>query len=166
MKGDELEKSFRFDDDDLAFLAEVARRIEPLAAQPRLTPEEAGSIRRAVAALQKLPEPAPETSVHIEVAHRMGGEEFSESYSYTVKLDQRRIEIRSSGIQHDPAVGSNSFSLESLTWYADGQRAHSGNRDTWLERLAYALGRDHTVNVSEQSGGECMEKGDGRQTCQ
>jgi hypothetical protein len=158
MKRHEFEESFRFDDDDLAFLSEVARRLEPLSAQPCLAPEEAEAIRRAVAALRKLPEPTPELDVQIEVAHRMGGEEFSESYSYAIKLDQRRIEIGSSGSQHDPAVGSNSFSLESLKWYADGQTAHRGNRDTWLERLAYALGRDHTLNVTDESGGKCTEK--------
>ncbi len=125
-RGDEPEESFRFDDDDLVFLSKVARRLAPLTAQPSLAPEEAKAIRRAVAALKKLPELTPGINVQIEVAHRMGGEGFSESYSYAVKLDQQRIEISSSGSQYDPAAGSNSFSLESLKWYANGQAAHRG----------------------------------------
>ena len=155
--GDELAGGFRFDGYDLAFLSKVADRLEPLAERPSLAPEEAQAIERAVAALKKLPEPTPEINVRIEVAHRMGGEEFSESYSYTVKLDQQRIEIRSSGSQHDPAVGSNSFNLESLEWFANGQVAHKGNRDTWLERLAYALARGHTLNVTDESGDKCTK---------
>jgi hypothetical protein len=82
----------------------------------------------------------------------MGGEEFNESYSYLIKLDQQGAEIGSSGTQYDAAVGSNSFSLESLKWYADGHAEQQGNRDTWLERLAYALARDYTVNVTDESG--------------
>jgi hypothetical protein len=154
-KGDELHGSFRFDEDDLAFLSEVARRLAPLTAQPSLAPEEAKAIGRAVAALQKLPELTPGIDVRIEVAHRMGGEELSESYSYAVKLDQRRIEITSSGSQSGPTVGSDSFSLESLKWYANGQTAHQGNRDTWLERLSYALARDHSLHATDESGGQC-----------
>ena len=154
---DEPGEGFRFDEDDLVFLPEVARRLEPLIAQPGLAPEEVKAIGRAVAALRKLPQPTPEIDVRIEVAHRMGGEEFSESYCYAIKLDQQRIEISSSGSQHDPAVGSDSFSLESLRWYANGQAAHTGNRDTWLERLAYALARDHTLDVTDESGGNCEE---------
>ena len=156
-RGDEFEKSFRFDDDDLVFLSEVARRLAILTAQPSLAPEEAKAIGRAVAALKKLPELTPGINVQIEVAHRMGGEGFSESYSYAIKLDQQRIEISSSGSQYDPAVGSDSFSLESLKWYANGQAAHEGNRDTWLERLAYALARGHTLNVTDESGDKCTE---------
>ena len=38
--------------------------------------------------LKKLPELTPEIDVQIEVAHRMGGENFSENYSYTIKLNQ------------------------------------------------------------------------------
>jgi hypothetical protein len=158
MNGHEFEEICRFDD-DLAFLSEVARRLEPLAARPCLAPEEAGAIRRAVEALRKLPEPAPEIDVQIEVAHRMGSEEFSESYSYAIKLDPRRIEISSSGSQYDPAVGTDSFILESLTRFADGRTEQRGNRDTWLERLAYALGRDHTLNVTDESGGKSTGKG-------
>jgi hypothetical protein len=156
-RGDELEASFRFDEDDLVFLAEVARRLEPLTAQPGLAPKEVQVIGRAVAALKKLPQLTPEINVRIEVAHRMGGEEFSESYSYAIKLDQRRIEIGSRGSQYDPAVGSESFGLESLEWHANGQVAYQGNRDTWLERLSYALARDHTLEVTGESGGNCAE---------
>jgi hypothetical protein len=144
------EEICRFDD-EVAFLAEVGRRLAPLAAQPGLDPEEAKAIGRAVAALKKLPETTPGIDVQIEVAHRMGGEEFTESYSYTIKVDPQRIEIGSSGSQHDPAVGTNSFSLESLTWHANGQVEQMGNRDTWLERLSYALARDHTLNVTDRS---------------
>jgi hypothetical protein len=89
----------------------------------------------------------------------MGSEEFSESYSYAIKLDPRRIEISSSGSQYDPAVGTDSFILESLTRFADGRTEQRGNRDTWLERLAYALGRDHTLNVTDESGGKSTGKG-------
>jgi hypothetical protein len=142
------EEGFRFKDDDLAFLSEVARRLAPLTERPDLAPEKVDAIQLAVAALQKLPEPTPGVNVQIEVAHRMGGEEFSENYSYLIKLDQGRIEVRSSGSQHDPAIGVNSFGLESLEWFANGQAAHHGNRDTWLERLSYALAREHTVNAS------------------
>jgi hypothetical protein len=46
----------------------------------------------------------------------------------------------------------DSFTLESLIWYADGQTAHQGNRDIWLERLAYALTRDYAVNVTDETG--------------
>jgi len=106
-------KRFRFDN-DLAFLSEVARRIAPLAARPNLAPEEAKAIERAAAALKKLPELTPEIDVQIEVAHRMGGEEFSESYRYLIRLDQQGVEISSSGSQYGPGVGSDSFNLESL----------------------------------------------------
>jgi hypothetical protein len=81
----------------------------------------------------------------------MGGEEFSETYSYLIKLDQQGVEISSSGSQYDPAVGSNSFSLESLKWYANGQVEYQGNRDIWLERLVYALARDYTLNITDES---------------
>jgi len=156
-RGDEFEESFRFDGDDLVFLSKVARRLALLTAQPSLAPEEAKAIRRAVAALKKLPELTPEINLQIEVAHRMGGEEFSENYSYAIKLDPQRIEISSSGSQYNPTVGSDSFSLESLKWCANGQSAHKGNRDTWLERLEYALARDHTLNVTDESGDKCKE---------
>jgi len=156
-KGDEFEESFRFDEDDLVFVSEVARRLALLTDQPSLAPEEVQAIGRAVAALKKLPEPTPGIDVQIEVAHRMGGEGFSESYSYAIRLDERRIEISSSGSQYDPAVGSDSFGLESLKWYANGQAAHQGNRDTWLERLSYALARDHALNVTDKSAGQCTE---------
>jgi hypothetical protein len=155
--GNELGANFRFADDDLVFLSKVARGLARLTAQPSLAPEKAKAIRRVVAALQKLPELTPGIDIQIEVAHRMGGEGLSENYSYAVKLDQRRIEITSSGSQSNSAGGSDSFSLESLKWYADGQAAHEGNRDTWLERLAYALGRNYTVNVTGESGGKCAE---------
>jgi len=128
-----------------------------VAAQPGLAPEKAETIGRAVAALQKLPEMTPGVDVQIEVTHRMGGEEFSESYSYAIKVDSQRVEIGSSGSQYDPAVGSNSFSLESLIWHANGQVESQGNRDTWLERLTYALARDYTLTVAGQSGGQCAE---------
>ena len=157
LEADEFEASFRFDDDDLVFLSKVARRLALLTAQPSRAPEQAKAVRRAVAALRKLPALTPGISVQIEVAHRMGGGGFSESYSYAIKLDQRRIEISSSGSQSDPAGASESFSLESLQWYANGQTAHNGNRDTWLERLAYALARDYTLNVTDESGGKCPE---------
>lgn len=156
-KGAESEEGFRFNDDDLAFLSEVAGRLAPLAAQPNLAPEDARAIERAVAALRNLPQLTPGIDVLIEVAHRMGGDGFSESYSYTVKLDQRGIGIVSSGSQCGPAVGSDAFSLETLQWYADGQVAHRGNRDTWLERLSYALARDHTLNVTDKSDGQGAE---------
>ena len=156
-KRDEIEESFRFDDDDLVFLAKVARGLTPLTAKPGLAPEEVKTIVRAVTALKKLPELTPGFDIQIEVAHRMGGEEFSESYSYLIRLDQQAVEISSSGSQYDPAVGSDSFSLESLKWYANGQTAHQGNRDTWLERLSYALARDHALNVTDKSAGQCTE---------
>ena len=149
-QGDEFEDRFRFDS-DLAFLAEVGRRLAPLVARPSLTPEKAKALERAVAALKKLPELTPGMNVQIEVAHRMGGEEFSETYSYLIKLDQQGVEISSSGSQYDPAVGSNSFSLESLKWYANGQVEYQGNRDIWLERLVYALARDYTLNITDES---------------
>ncbi len=147
-KKDEFQANFRFEADDLVFLQKVARRLASLTAKPGLAPEKAAAIRRAVAALKKLPGLTPGINVRIEVGHRMGGEEFSESYRYTVELDRQRIAIGASGSQHDPAVGTTSFTLESLKWYADGQTAHEGNRDIWLERLAYALTRDHTVNAT------------------
>jgi hypothetical protein len=156
--GDRPAASFHFDNADLVFLSKVAGRLALLTARPGIAPEDGKTIRRAVAALQRLPELTPEIDVQIEVAHRMGGAGFSESYSYTIKLDQRRIEIGSSGSQGDPAIGMESFSLESLAWYADGQTAHQGNRDIWLERLAYALGRDYTVKVTDESGGQRGEK--------
>jgi hypothetical protein len=137
----------RFDDDP-AFLAEVARKIAPLAARPGLAPGEAAAIERAVAALKRLPEWTPGISVRIEVSHRLGSEESGETYSYLVKLDQQGIEISSRGSQHDAAVGSNTFSLESLKWYANGQAEQHGNRDTWLERLSYGLSRDYTLSVT------------------
>jgi hypothetical protein len=152
-KGDEFEEVWRFDN-DLAFLSEVARRLAPVAARPGLAPEDARAIERAVAALKKLPELTPGIDIQIEIAHRMGGEEFNESYSYLIKLNQQGAEIGSSGTQYDAAAGSNTFSLESLKWYADGHAEQQGNRDTWLERLAYALARDYTVNVTDRSGGK------------
>jgi len=152
-QGDEFEDRFRFDS-DLAFLAEVGRRLAPLAARPSLTPEKAKALERAVAALKKLPELTPGIDIQIEVAHRMGGEEFSETYSYLIKLNQQGVEVGSSGSQYDAAVGSNSFTLESLKWHADGRTEHKGNRDTWLERLSYALARGYTVNVADESGGK------------
>jgi len=157
MQGREFEESFRFGGDDLAYLSKVAQRLAPVAERPGLAPEKAEAIRRAVAALRKLPEPTPGINVQIEVAHRMGGEEFSESYTYAVKLDERRIEISSRGSQYGPEVGSTSFSLESLQWYSNGQAAHQGNWDTWLERLAYALARDHTLDAADESGDKCTE---------
>jgi hypothetical protein len=144
------EERCRFDD-EVSFLAEVGRRLAPLAAQPGLAPEKARALERAAAALKKLPELTPGIDVEIEVAHRMGGEEFSESYSYSIKVDPQRVEIGSSGSQYDPAVGTNSFGLESLTWHANGQVEQKGNRDTWLERLSYALARDYTLNVTDKS---------------
>jgi len=119
-------------------------------AKPR--PGRTKAIERAAAALKKLPELTPEIDVQIEVAHRMGGEEFSESYSYLIRLDQQGVEISSSGSQCGPAVGSDSFNLESLKWYANGQVEQKGNRDTWLERLSYALARNYTLNVTDRSG--------------
>jgi hypothetical protein len=152
-RGDAAEEICRFDS-DLAFLSEVARRLAPVAARPGLAPEKADAIERAVSALKKLPELTPGIDIQIEIAHRMGGEEFNESYSYLVKLDRQGAEIGSSGTQYDAAAGSNSFSLESLKWYADGHAEQEGNRDTWLERLAYALARDYTVNVTDRLGGK------------
>ena len=136
---------------DLAFLSEVGRRIAPLAARPGLAPEKARVIERAVAALRKLPELTPGIDLRVEVAHRMGGEDFNESYSYVVKLHPQGVEIASSGTQYDASVGSNSFDLESFKWYADGRVEQQGNRDTWLERLEYAFGRDYTVNATDES---------------
>jgi hypothetical protein len=150
--GDETAAGFRFADDDLVFLSKVARSLALLTAQPGLAPEKAGAVRCAVAALRKLPGLTPGINVQIEVAHRMGGGEFSESYSYKIKLDRQRIEISSSGSQSDPAVGSEFFTLESLQWLANGQAEHNGNRDTWLERLAYALARGYTLHVTDGSG--------------
>jgi hypothetical protein len=136
---------------EVAFLAEVGRRIAPLAALPGLTPEKAQAIERAVAALQKLPELTPGIDLQIEVTHRMGDDDFRESYSYLIKLDWQGVEINSTGSQSGTAVEPNSFSLESLKWYADGHSDQKGNRDTWLERLEYALGRDYTLNVTDES---------------
>jgi len=153
-KKDEFQANFRFEADDLVFLQKVARRVASLTAKPGLAPEKAAAIRRAVAALKKLPELTPDIGIRIEVGHRMGGEEFSERYSYTVELDRQRIEIGASGSQHDPAVGTTSFTLESLKWSADGQAVHEGNRDIWLERLAYALTRDYTVTATSGESGE------------
>ena len=36
-------------------------------------------------------------------------------------------------------------------WYATGQVEQKGNRDTWLERLSYALARNYTLNVTDRS---------------
>jgi len=150
-KGDEFEEVWRFDN-DLAFLSEVARRLAPVAARPSLAPEKAEAVERAIAALKSLPELTPGINLQIEIAHRMGDEEFNETYSYLIKLDRQGVEVNSSGTQYE-AAGSNTFSLESLKWYADGHTENEGNRDTWLERLAYALARDYTVNVTDESGG-------------
>ena len=136
---------------EVAFLAEVGRRIAPLAALPGLAPEKAQAIERAVAALQKLPELTPGINLQIEVTHRMGDDDFRESYSYLIKLDAQGVEINSTGSQSGTAVQPNSFSLESLKWYPDGHSDQKGNRDTWLERLEYALGRDYTLNVTDES---------------
>jgi len=155
--GNELVQSFRFDDDDLVFLSKVARKLAQLTARPSLAPENAKAIRRAVAALKRLPELTPEINVQIAVVHRMGGDGFSESYSYAIKLARQCIELSSGGTQYDPAVGANSFNLESLKWYANGQAEHQGNRDTWLERLAYALAHEYTVNVRDESADKCGE---------
>lgn len=145
------EARFRFDEDELAFLSKVARQLVLLTARRGVTPEQAKAIRRAVAALKRLPEPSRGIDVLIEVSHRMGSEEFSEHYLYTIALEQERIAITSSGSQHDPRTGTNSFDLESFEWRADGQIAQKGDRDPWLERLAYALGRDYTLNVTDKS---------------
>ena len=136
---------------EVAFLAEVGRRIAPLAALPGLAPEKAQAIERAVAALQKLPELTPGINLQIEVTHRMGDDDFREIYSYLIKLDAQGVEINSTGSQSGTAVEPNSFSLESLKWYPDGHSDQKGNRDTWLERLEYALGRDYTLNVTDES---------------
>jgi hypothetical protein len=136
---------------EIAFLAEVGRRIAPLAALPGLAPEKAQAIERAVAALQKLPELTPGINLQIEVTHRMGDDDFREIYSYLIKLDAQGVEINSTGSQSGTAVEPNSFSLESLKWYPDGHSDQKGNRDTWLERLEYALGRDYTLNVTDES---------------
>ena len=136
---------------EVAFLAEVGRRIAPLAALPGLAPEKAQAIECAVAALQKLPELTPGINLQIEVTHRMGDDDFRESYSYLIKLDAQGVEINSTGSQSGTAVEPNSFSLESLKWYPDGHSDQKGNRDTWLERLEYALGRDYTLNVTDES---------------
>ena len=135
---------------EVAFLAEVGRRLAPLAARPGLAPETASVIERAVVALQKLPELTPGIDLQVEISHRMGDEEFNESYSYVVKVHQEGVEIGSSGTQYDAAVGSNSFDLESFKWYPDGRVEQEGNRDTWLERLAYAFSRDYTVNATDE----------------
>jgi hypothetical protein len=136
---------------EVAFLAEVGRRIAPLAALPGLAPEKAQAIERAVAALQKLPELTPGINLQIEVTHGMGDDDFRESYSYLIKLDAQGVEINSTGSQSGAAVEPNSFSLESLKWYPDGHSDQKGNRDTWLERLEYALGRDYALNVTDES---------------
>jgi hypothetical protein len=155
-KADEVEELWRFDN-DLGFLSEVGRRLERLAARPGLAPEKAEALERAVVALKKLPELTPEINLQIEVTHRMGGDDFCETYSYLIKLDQQGVEISSTGSQSGTAVESNSFSLESLKWYADGHTEQKGNRDVWLERLAYALARDYTLNVTDESGNKLPE---------
>ena len=155
-KGDEVEELWRFDN-DLGFLSEVGRRLERLAARPGLAPEKTAALQRAVAAFKKLPELTPGINLQIEVTHGMGDDDFRESYSYLIKLDQQGLEISSTGSQSGTAVESNSFSLESLKWYADGHTEQKGNRDVWLERLAYALARDYTLNVTDESGNKLPE---------
>jgi hypothetical protein len=150
-EGEAAEARFRFDEYDMAFLANVARRLMSLIARPGLTPKDAAAIRRAVAALNRLPEVTAGTNVRVEIGHRMGDEALSESYRYTIALEEGRIAITSSGSQHDPTTGTHAFDLESVEWGADGQIVHKGNRDSWLERLIYALGRDYTLRVTDES---------------
>jgi hypothetical protein len=139
--------AFRFNEDDLVFLAKVARQLTLLAARGRqLNQEQSKAIRRVIAALNGLPDAVPAASDCIEVTHRMGDEAFRETYRYTVSIDRERIAISSSGSQQDPA-GTRAFDLESLEWLADGRTAQHGSRDSWLERLIYALGRDYTLSV-------------------
>jgi hypothetical protein len=149
-KGEVIPEVCRFET-EAAFLAEVGRRLAPVAARPGLAPEKAAAIERAVAALQKLPELTPGINLQIEVTHRMGDDDFREIYTYLIKLDQQGVEISSTGSQSGTAVEPSSFSLESVKWYPDGHSDQKGNRDTWLERLEYALGRDYTLNVTDES---------------
>jgi len=151
------EQNFRFEADDLVFLSRLAWRLGTLTAQPGLAPKDAAAVRRVVAALKRLPQLTPGLDVQIEVSHGMGGEGFRESYCYGIKVDPQRIELSSSGTQGDPAVESNSFTLESLQWYANGQAQHQGNRDIWMERLAYALGRKYSVKVTDGPGDKGTE---------
>jgi hypothetical protein len=152
------EQNFRFTAEDLVFLSRVAWRLGTLTAQPGLAPKDTAAVRRVVAALKKLPQMTPGIDVQIEVSHGMGGEGFRESYCYGIKVDPQQIELSSSGTQGDPAAGSSSFTLESLQWYANGQAQHQGNRDIWMERLAYALGRKYSVKVADGSGDKSTEK--------
>ena len=115
------------------------------------------TVRRAIAALKKLPVLTPEINVQIEVAHRVGDEGFSESCSCTINLDTEQIEISSGGSQYDPAVGSDSYGMESFQWYATGGAERKGSTDTWLERLAYALNCDNPVYVTDESADGCPE---------
>jgi plasmid stabilization system protein ParE len=138
---------FHCDEDDLVFLLKVARKLAQVVEQSPLAPEDARAIRHTVGALGKLPEPLPDLRVQIEVTHRMGDDDFGETYTYVVKLTPASIEIASRGIQHDPVAGDTSFSLESLAWHAEGQVVQQGNRDLWLERMTYALAHTYTVKV-------------------
>jgi hypothetical protein len=138
---------FSFDADDLVFLSKVARQLTLLAARRQLNLAQSKAIRRMVAALNGLPDAPPAASDCIEVTHRMGDEAFRETYRYTIAVDGQRIAISSNGSQRDPISGTRAFDLESLEWRANGQSVQHGSRDSWLERLIYALGRDHTVSV-------------------
>src|SRR2546427_509584 len=80
--------------------AEVAKTLARLTVQPNLPPAEVMAVRRAVAALKKLPGLTPEINVQIEVSHRVGDEGFSESCSCTINLDPEQIEISSGGSQY------------------------------------------------------------------
>jgi hypothetical protein len=142
------EVRFCLDEDDLVFLSKVARQLAQLTDRPGLASEQSRAIRRAVDALKRLPSSTPGLDVEIEVSHRMGSEEFRETYRYVIKLGQTQVAISSSGTQGRPGAGTSSFDLESMEWQADGQSAHKGSRDSWLERLMYALGRDYTLSVT------------------
>lgn len=146
----EDERRLCLDEDDLAFLSKVARQLALRAARPGLDPEQAGVIRRAVEALRRLPDPTRGLDVAVEIAHRMGDEEFSETYRYGIALGTGRVALTSIGTQDRRGAGATSFELESLEWRADGQSTHRGSRDSWLERLIYALGRDHTLTVADR----------------
>src|ERR1035437_2658345 len=153
------ESGIHFDDDDVIFLSEVAQTLARLVTQPSLAPEESKAVRRAIAALKRLPDLTPEINVQIEVAHRVSQEGFSESCICTINLDPGQIEISSGGSQCDPAVGSDSYSSESFEWYASGKVARKGDADMWLDRLAYVLSCDNTVYVTDESDDGCPEFG-------
>jgi len=90
----------------LVFLSKVARQLVASDSATRAHPRTGQAIRRAVAALKRLPEPSRGIDVLIEVSHRMGSEEFSEHYRYTIALEQERIAIH---LEREPARSQDRY---------------------------------------------------------